>query len=243
MDVAPSGYKSRAARVGIAHLPSEFELARLISGIENPHSSWNTDTSACKWEGVVCNADGEVVEIRWQKRAYVSIMPKLSGILFFEYLPHTLSVFDASNNQLTGEIPFERLRGIQTLNLSDNCYCKRLDLTSLPESMTHLNLSNNEFTGEVSLSVLPAQLYELCLSGNLLTGLPDLTALPKSMTLLSLDRNQFSGVVDLTRLPSTLRSLHLADNRDLCGSFKSSDLPKNVRHRIFAWNTDIRVIG
>ena len=64
--VSPRPLK-RAAKVSVANLPLEYQLARLIRNIENPHNTWDTDTPACEWEGVECNEQGEPDDIYWEQ--------------------------------------------------------------------------------------------------------------------------------------------------------------------------------
>ncbi|GLT94941.1 hypothetical protein SLE2022_126520 [Rubroshorea leprosula] len=120
---------------------------------------------------------------------------------FYEY-DRTLNlvrVLDLSNNNLSGDIPWEitRLQGLQSLNLSHNLFTRRippnigdmsslesLDLSvnkllgSIPESMSrlsflsYLNLSNNQLTGKIPLSTQLQSFDASCYARNELCGLP-----------------------------------------------------------------------
>ncbi|GLT94938.1 hypothetical protein SLE2022_126490 [Rubroshorea leprosula] len=120
---------------------------------------------------------------------------------FYEY-DRTLNlvrVLDLSNNNLSGDIPWEitRLQGLQSLNLSHNLFTRRippnigdmsslesLDLSinklvgSIPESMSrlsflsYLNLSNNQLIGKIPLSTQLQSFDASCYARNELCGLP-----------------------------------------------------------------------
>ncbi|GKV08995.1 hypothetical protein SLEP1_g20561 [Rubroshorea leprosula] len=120
---------------------------------------------------------------------------------FYEY-DRTLNlvrVLDLSNNNLSGDIPWEitRLQGLQSLNLSHNLFTRRIppnigDMSSLesldlsvnkllgliPESMSrlsflsYLNLSNNQLTGKIPLSTQLQSFDASCYARNELCGLP-----------------------------------------------------------------------
>ncbi|GLT96277.1 hypothetical protein SLE2022_139130 [Rubroshorea leprosula] len=120
---------------------------------------------------------------------------------FYEY-DRTLNlvrVLDLSDNNLSGDIPWEitRLQGLQSLNLSHNLLIKRippnigdmsslesLDLSvnkllgSIPESMSklsflsYLNLSENQLTGKIPSSTQLQSFDASCYAGNELCGLP-----------------------------------------------------------------------
>ena len=57
--------KSRPAKVSAANLPQEYELSELVQDIANPHKSWNTEVTACDWEYVTCDEQGNVSELKW----------------------------------------------------------------------------------------------------------------------------------------------------------------------------------
>ena len=163
------------AKVGFANLPQEYELARLISDVKTPHSSWCTSTAACSWSDVKCNEKGQVSHICWNEM-------NLFGTLHLAYLPQTLSTFEVEESQLSGEIlldnlPFELI----ALSLHKNYFTGSLDLSALPETMKWVYLCWNRFSGEVCLNMLPARLEIINVHQNDLTGTPDLTSLPKNL--------------------------------------------------------------
>ena len=85
---------------------------------------------------------------------------------------------------------------LEKLNIGINQLKGSLNLTSLPDLLTHFIAFRNQFSGSVDLTRLPAALVHLSLSGN----------------LLSVSRNKLTGTANLTRLPETIGYLDLDED-------------------------------
>ena len=144
----PVPSSSRIGKVRGTFLPVEYELAKLISDVENPHESWSTTTPACEWDGVDCNDKGEVIEVSWGFRG-------LLGTLHWEHLPRSLTSLSVYNNQLRGPVDFSSLpRGLAHLWISSNAFSGELHFEHLPPGLRILNISNCHFSGFVDFSCL-----------------------------------------------------------------------------------------
>ena len=160
---------TRLAKVRGTFLPQEYHLVRLIEGIENQHSSWNTGTPACKWHGIQCNEEGEVISISW-------LYCNLCGELSWKYLPPTLFISSLYDNKLCGNVPFSSLpKKLDLINLSQNRFSGEPNLRDLPPLLTYLDIGYNHFEGHVDLDSLPVLLTDLYLASNQgLEGILDL---------------------------------------------------------------------
>ena len=216
-------FKSRAAKISVANLPPEFELAKLFQDVINPHPSWTTGTAACTWYGVEC-IEAKICNIKLERRPS-SVLP-FSGALRFEHLPRSLLELNIQSTDITGKVQLIDLPPkLHSLVLSGNKFYGSLDLVSLPNLIKWLSLNKNRFSGNICLSGLPAQIRRLLLDNNALTGAPDLTSLPSLIQEVSLHNNMFSGIIDLTQLPPSLRRLTLENNEELNAEVEKSRLP------------------
>mmetsp|Transcript_32214 Transcript_32214/g.44193 ORF Transcript_32214/g.44193 Transcript_32214/m.44193 type:complete len:251 (+) Transcript_32214:37-789(+) len=188
---------NRPGKVKGAILPQEYDLDRLISAtnIERKSLSWNISTPACNWKRVKCDEVGNVNSLSWNTL-------RISGVLQWKYIPHTVVRLDFFKCDLSGEIEFE----------------------SLPQFLRFCNLGKNNFAGTLDVRKIPRKIEELYLNGNQLEGNVDMCNLPDSLLRFSLWENNFSGTLDLTRLPSRLRYLNLIDNA-FTGTLDFSHLP------------------
>ena len=166
----------RKGKVRGASLPQEYDLTRVVGGIDDLHRSWNTETPACQWDGVHCRSFPHVVSMAWSTR-------RLQGTVALQYLPTTLQTLYLNANHLHGEIILTQLPSqITYVNLSENKFIGSLDLTRLPSSLGNLFLDTNRFSGEVMLECLPSRLKAFsvrCNSG--LCGSVRRSRLPRSL--------------------------------------------------------------
>ena len=143
------------SKVRGANLPQEYELARFIENITNPHATWTSSTPACEWQNVFCQDDTYVVVLEWD-------CLRLSGSVQWMWLPKTVLSCDFSGNNLSGTIPFEVLpQGLASLNVGSNKFFGVLDLSHIVSELDKLYLGDNKFQGCVDLTHLPETLHEL----------------------------------------------------------------------------------
>jgi hypothetical protein len=134
-------------------LAQRFALVTLDYALDaNSMLNWSTeDQEACLWEGVSCNKDDFVSELRFGGLALSGTIPPEISIL-----DRSLTYADISDNQLQGSLPEEMydLTYLQTLYLYKNqltgtVSSKLGDLVKL----THVHLSHNQFSGTIPDSI------------------------------------------------------------------------------------------
>ncbi|KAK7272976.1 hypothetical protein RIF29_14021 [Crotalaria pallida] len=163
-------------------------------------ASWNSTTSACKWEGILCDKSKSVYSISLPNYGLKGTLYTLS----FSSLPNLLSI-DISNNLFYGTIP------PQIGNLS---------------RIHHLNMSSNSFNGSIPQEMWTLRsLNELDLSICNLTGpIPISIANLANLTHLDFGSNDFEGYIppEIGKL-NNLEYLGIAINPYLKGS-----IPKEI---------------
>ncbi|KAF8391703.1 hypothetical protein HHK36_024012 [Tetracentron sinense] len=137
--------------------------------------TWNpSDPSPCNWFGVVCNLNGEVVQISLKSVDLQGPLPSnfqplkslktlilsstnLTGPIpkeFGEYLE--LDLIDLSTNAISGEIPVEicSLRKLHSLSLSTNFLEGGIpsDIGNL-SGLVYLSIYDNQLSGEIPKSI------------------------------------------------------------------------------------------
>ena len=240
---AADGPVARPGKVRGANLPQEYELMRLIAGLQHPHAAWNTSTPACEWPGVMCK-EQTIIQIDWGHRSLFGSMqweclPKslekmkansarLNGTLPLDMMPPNLVLLYLFTNELSGELDLRHLpTSMRKLCVGDNKFEGEVDLTQLPPNFAVLTLQMNELSGEICLSEFPQTLRILYIGNNEFTGALDLSHLPPLLEELDAQYTEFEGTVLLDSLPKSLDTLNL-DGCAVCGEIKEENAPSNL---------------
>lgn len=169
-------------------------LGILYSSLNSPSqlTSWtstNGDPCGQSWLGVKCSGSA-VTELSIGNLG-------LSGALGYKLAQLTsLTVFDVSNNVISGSIPYQMPPNLVTLNFGNNHFADNLPYSvSNMTKLRYLNASHNQLSG--SLTDMFSNLVNLetfdvsfnSISGSLPKTFVDLTAL----TSLFIQNNQFTG--------------------------------------------------
>ena len=99
---------------------SQQDLMELfIFGLNEPEKicgSLDDPDDVCEWEGVTCNADGEVEEFVWKH-----YFEDGTGTIGFEFLPWSMKIVRMLYNALSGTIQLADLPGkMEAVNLGGN---------------------------------------------------------------------------------------------------------------------------
>ncbi|KAF7818987.1 Receptor protein kinase-like protein ZAR1 [Senna tora] len=205
-------------------------------------SSWtDSDSTPCRWAGVVCSHD-RVTQLVLPNKGLTGYIPSELGLLyslkqltlshnnFSNVIPSRLFnatdlvVLDLSHNSLSGPIPTEitSLKSLRHLDLSSNSLNGSLPeaLSDLTGLVGTLNLSYNHFSGGIpeSFGGLPV-IVSLDLQNNNLTG-----KIPQVGSLLNQGPTAFSGNPGLCGFPLQ-NACPEAQNPD----FPSTENPQNPK--------------
>ena len=185
----------------------------------------------CEWDGVTCDAHGEVTYVDWYGTGIdggsmcLDYLPEsitqinitrcnLEGTITAAKLPHSIKSFFVRRNRLRGTIAFAELpMNMQRLHLSNNEFSGTIDFEHLPGALEYLSINHNAFSGSAALTRLPQGIRLIDCSFNKLSGQLNLVSLPVSMGSLSLNSNEFAGDVIMNDALRT--KVNLRENGDL----------------------------
>lgn len=186
------------------------------------------DVDECQWEGVVCNVNGQVIEIDYSDIGLNGRLPPEIRLLPY------LEVLDLSHNEIQGSIPeeFYDLRRMKKVYLymnllsgSISTYVGQLDALEV------LHMSHNSFSGRIPQELQSdgqdiRPLKMLNLHSNLLSGTIPNNLRLRQLVYLDLGRNRLTGTIpqDLGETFVRLRQLYL-DNNGLTGSIPTTIPP------------------
>ncbi|XP_010670123.2 probable inactive receptor kinase At3g02880 [Beta vulgaris subsp. vulgaris] len=166
---------------------------------------WNTSSpNACRWQGVVCNPQGRVIELHLPGVGFVGPIPNnVLGNL------SSLNFLSLRYNALTGSIPsdFASLSELRYLYLQHNRLSGGIPavLFSLP-NLFRLDLAGNRFSGAIPLGFNNlTNLATLYLESNQLTGvIPDLKL--SNLKQFNVSHNLLTGDIpsQFCGMPSTV---------------------------------------
>ncbi|KAM4080305.1 hypothetical protein ACJW30_11G004700 [Castanea mollissima] len=191
-----------------------------------PAASDAENPNHCKWDGIVCNDGGNVIEIN-----LVSAWSEFVQLRNFNFSSFpNLVRFKLAGMGLYGSIPPEigSVSKLTYLNLSGNSLSGELplSLTKLTQ-LEKLDISFNQMSGPIPLQLGNlSSLVELNLGGNYFSGtIPSTLSLLTCLTHLDLHSNQINGTIpsEIYNLKN-LMALHLGKLKNLV----SLDLSNNM---------------
>ena len=225
----PAKRRRRASshKVRNALLPPELQLLQFIHNISSRAVGWNETTPGCRWQGVECDREGNVVRLGWNavhltsmkkdEPSSLSSSPKCDG--------KNLSLGNHTDRGLSwSHLPST----IQHINFLCCYFFGPVPTSELPSSLIHLVLSHNFFRGSFDMSQLPAKLEVVRISSNFFSGPFQLAALPAGLDIVLAGWNSFSGSLELRFLPQTLSVLDVGNNK-LSGVVSFDSLPQSMR--------------
>ncbi|XP_034899685.1 leucine-rich repeat receptor-like serine/threonine-protein kinase RGI4 [Populus alba] len=211
-------------------------------------NSWSPlDSSPCKWFGVHCNSNGNIIEINLKAvnlqgplpsnfqplkslKSLILSSTNLTGAIpkaFGDYLELTL--IDLSDNSLSGEIPGEicRLRKLQNLSLNTNFLEGAIpsDIGNL-SSLVYLTLFDNQLSGEIPQSIGALSRLQIFRAGgnkNLRGELPQEIGNCTNLVVLGLAETSISG-----SLPSSIGKLKRIQTVAIYTALLSGSIPEEI---------------
>ncbi|XP_044979736.1 receptor kinase-like protein Xa21 [Hordeum vulgare subsp. vulgare] len=209
-----------------------FKSMLLSDGGSPVLASWNTSSHFCRWSGVACSRQKQVVALRLGSSNLPGrISPHLGNL-------SALTELDLGGNRLSGEIPPElgRLSSLRSLNLSGNFLTGAIPaaIAAGCTNLTSLVLGPNSLRGTIpaQIGTTLRKLTVLDLHRNNLTGhIPPSLGELRSMQVLSLCFNNLSGEIPAALGNLTgLQELRLHNN-GLSGAIPSSlGLPHDMSY-------------
>ncbi|XP_075489128.1 uncharacterized protein LOC142527985 [Primulina tabacum] len=219
-----------------------------LSVSTNVLQSWNSsDRYPCKWFGIYCNSNGDVVKIimkavdlrgqlpsNFQSLKFLNTLI-LSSVNLTGAIPkevgdyHELVVIDLSDNAISGDIPVEicMLSKLQELNLNTNLLDGSIpfEIGNL-SSLRSLMLFDNQLNGEIPKSVGKMSNLEAFRAGgnqNLKGELPWEIGNCSNLVVLGLAETGISG-----SLPSSIGMLKKLQTIAIYTSLLSGPLPEGI---------------
>ncbi|KAL3511544.1 hypothetical protein ACH5RR_024261 [Cinchona calisaya] len=158
--------------------------------------NWNTTPDCCIWEGIFCDINGRVTNLKLPSRGLAgTISPSLAN------LSH-LSELNLSGNLLTGPLPdgfFMSLNKLQIIDLSYNRLSGQLPPDEFPATIHTVDFSSNKFNGIILFTLLrqATNLVSFNISNNSFLGvIPSfICSISPSIRLLDFSFNDFNGSI------------------------------------------------
>ncbi|KAL3734573.1 hypothetical protein ACJRO7_023860 [Eucalyptus globulus] len=210
--------------------------------------SWNPlDPTPCKWFGIRCNSNGEVIKVSLRSvnlqgslpvnfqslkslRSLILSSANLTGTIpkeFGEY--QELSLIDLSDNSFLGEIPEEicRLSKLQTLSLNTNLLEGKIpNAIGNLSSLTYLTLYDNQLSSEIPRSIGALSKLEVFRAGgnkNLRGELPSEIGNCTNLVMLGIAETSLSG-----SLPKSIGSLRRLQTLAIYTALLSGPIPEEI---------------
>ena len=211
---------SDLGRCDTESLSDQIRMEVLVADLSDEFKDFFQDGTGkfldvCEWDGVECNAYGEVVDILW----YDTGSP---GTVHLQLLPKHMQLFEMCSNghnkEMTGTLETSTLPDkISLMKLTHHSLHGTVDLTILPASLIDFSIMANKFSGVVNLMSLPAEMRTLALDCNCFTGSLCIGNIGK-LEVLSISNNLLSGSLHIAEMRS-LSFLGISNN-NLSGEFR-----------------------
>ena len=193
-----------ASRANAMTMPDQALMELLIEScvsrkktkvFQNAALKHSGPTPACRWDGVQCDSQENIIRIEWAEKRW------LLGPISLDMLPQRLQRLD-----------LRAVRGMPQVRHQPASVHGTVNTAALPGALLRFNINNNKFYGSLDLTTLPEVMEHFGASNNSFEGNVDLTGLPPGLTYLNLGWNRFSGGISLEKLPRGMESLQLQQN-------------------------------
>ena len=242
-------------------MPHQYLIEMLVRDLDDVSIAKDTDGNFLeieKWSILKFNTDGDVVSIFIDSHnigvpAYLQeYYPKSTierwsfakgGKLNYQYIPPTVTLFNAKSMNLHGEIETTKLpRGLQKFYVSSNRHTGAFDVRGLPEGMLNIDISQNKMSGSLEMDALPEPMETFDAWDNEFSGAVNLTKLPRNLSTLSLSSNRLEGRLELRNVPESLMDVGMNSN-----NFDKETMVFDGNHRMLRFGVDglphIKIIG
>ena len=242
-------------------MPQQSLVETLVQDLDDVSIAKDTDGNFLeieKWSILKFNTDGDIVSIfidshnigvpaflqeYYQKSTIERWSFAKGGKLNYQYIPPTVTLFNASSMKLQGDIDTIKLpRGLQKLFVATNEHTGTFDVSGLPEGMLNINISQNKLSGSLAMDALPESMETFDAWGNELSGSVNLTKLPKNLNTLSLAGNRLDGRLEFRNVPESLKDVGMGSN-----NFDKETMVFDGKHRMLRFGVDglpnIKIIG
>ncbi|KAB2607437.1 receptor-like protein 2 [Pyrus ussuriensis x Pyrus communis] len=178
-------------------LTERSALKSFASALSSPALNWTASADCCQWEGITCNQNGWIIQLRLPSKG-------LTGGTFSSSLGNLklLSHLNLSHNLLSGSLEagmFSSLSRLEILDLSYNLFSGEIPLSLSSSYIQIVDFSSNQFNGTIPSSFLQHawNLSSLDVSNNHFTGqIPSSICLrSSSLRVLDFSHNNFSGPI------------------------------------------------
>ncbi|XP_050112045.1 receptor-like protein 2 isoform X3 [Malus sylvestris] len=178
-------------------LTERSALKSFASSLSSPALNWTASVDCCQWEGITCNQNGWIIQLRLPSKG-------LTGGTFPSSLGNLklLSHLNLSHNLLSGSLEagmFSSLSRLEILDLSYNLFSGEIPLSLSSSYIQIADFSSNQFNGTIPSSFLQHawNLSSLNVSNNHFTGQISSSTCLRSSSLRVLDfsHNNFSGPI------------------------------------------------
>ena len=242
-------------------MPQQYLVEMLVRDLDDVSIAKDADGDFLEieeWSILKFNTDGDVVTIfldtynigvpdYLQEYYPKSTIERWSfakgGKLNYQYIPPTVTLFNAKSMNLHGEIETTKLpRGLQKFYVSSNRHTGAFDVSGLPEGMLNIDISQNKLSGSLEMDALPESMESFDAWDNAFSGAVNLTKLPRNLNTLCLSSNRLEGRLEFRNVPESLKDVGMGSN-----NFDKEAMVFDCKHRMLRFGIDglpnIKIIG